>query len=529
MSEAPAGTAIETSTRLWWALLLAVTTAVFARGLDHAFVNWDDFIYVTENPLVQAPGSVPWHEHLTTPQLGYPLPWVVACYRLCWWVGGGATWPFHAINLVVHLATASLLFVTFRRAGLLGPSSALIALGFAVHPLVVEPVAWVTGLKDVWMGLGVLLAWMYRRRPWAMFGAGVLALASKPVAVLLGPGLLFALWLDAKREDDDQSRAGSWAVAGGLTVMGLGLALWTASAETEALRTTSDVAFSPLNISGAAGLMAAHALVPLGLAPSYAPSSAPPGMMVLGVVALAFALINLYRWGKRHDARAGLVAMSLLLYLPVSNLRPLVRFTADSYAYTPWIFVAMIIGCTVAQAPAWARRVRLAAGAIVAIWAAVSVAQVGVWKDSVSLWAAAYESQPDDPVTVYRYGDALGRAGRNRDEVALYLSSLPALQQAPKIPVALVVFFERSGAPDEAAAWYRLAFSKPTAQDDAVYWYYAEFVARYPQLHDPKFDDALRVAIQKFAERRAPGYLDAATAQRLRAQAQRLGLGELRI
>ncbi len=510
---------------MWAAVVVAAVFGVHGLALANGFVNWDDLIYVVENPAVTDPGLQTLRDRITTPNLGYPVPLPVLLYGWLWQLGDGSPLPFHLLNLLVHAGAALVVFAVISRACLQFSSAALLAIAFAVHPLVVEPVAWVTGLKDLLMGLGFALAWTWRHRPAGQLAGGLLALASKPVAVAVGPAMAFCLWLD-RRRGDPVSRA-SWAAAGGLTLVGVGLALWSITAEDESLRTTLDVGPSVVRIFGAAGLMAGHALVPVGLGPRYTPEMVPPGMVVLGIVALVTAIIHLWSWTKRSDVRAGLVVASLLAYLPVSNLRPLVRYTADSYAYTPWILVALIVGLTLASAPKWSPRVRLMLlGACIA-WGVLSAVRVGEWKSSDTLWQAAYEATPEDPETIVRFGDALGRAGRPAEELALYANHLEELRRAPKVPVALLVYFERSGQLEPARDWYAHAFALPTAQDPAVYWYYAEFVAKHPALHGPKLDAALAHALPLHAEHRGPAGLNPAQLRVLAGQAQRLGLGEL--
>lgn len=152
-------------------LLLLVGLAVFLPAAGHDFLNLDDDVNIYRNPLVldwsldhlrifwQAP-----HKGLYIP-LTYTLWSLLALASSC--LAGdpsAALSPllFHASNIVLHLATALILAAIFRL--LLGNAWAagLGALFFAIHPVQVEAVAWVTGGKDLLSGFfSVLALWQY--------------------------------------------------------------------------------------------------------------------------------------------------------------------------------------------------------------------------------------------------------------------------------------------------------------------------------------------------------------------------------
>ena len=140
------------------ALLLAVGL-VFGQTVRSGFVNFDDGFYVYENAHVLhglSPREIVWaFTHL---HAGYWIP-------LCWlsfmadnqFFGPGAS-GYHLTNVLLHAATTVLLFLVLRRmSGRSWPSATVAAL-FAVHPLHVESVAWVTERKDLLSGLCFVLA-----------------------------------------------------------------------------------------------------------------------------------------------------------------------------------------------------------------------------------------------------------------------------------------------------------------------------------------------------------------------------------
>jgi len=183
-------------------LLLAVTLAVFWQVKHYQFVNYDDDVYVTDNPHVrmglQKEGVI-WA--FTAVHAGYWIPLTWLSYMLDYEFYGLNPGGFHLTNVLLHLLNALLLYLVFRRMTGARWRSAFVAGIFALHPLQVESVAWVTERKDVlstlfWM-LTLLAYLRYAERPrttgyFAVLTAFSLGLMAKPMLVTL-PFVLFLL------------------------------------------------------------------------------------------------------------------------------------------------------------------------------------------------------------------------------------------------------------------------------------------------------------------------------------------------
>jgi Flp pilus assembly protein TadD len=153
-----------------WSLLICLalafaTAAVFWQVYAYDFVNFDDPTYIYENPNIQSGitlKAIKWA--FTTDRTGYwhPLTWLsfMLDYQLFkGWAGG-----YHLVNVLFHIINTLLLFyVLMRMTGAVWPS-AFVAAAFALHPLHVESVVWISERKDV---LGVffwlLATWAYIR------------------------------------------------------------------------------------------------------------------------------------------------------------------------------------------------------------------------------------------------------------------------------------------------------------------------------------------------------------------------------
>ena len=152
------------------ALLVAAVFVAFAPALDAVFVNWDDSELLLGNPHFRGLGreNVAWC--FTTNHAGpyQPLTWLSYAFdHALWGITDRLDAPeargFHLTNVVLHSITACGVFALARRL-LGGVAVAWVAAGlFALHPLRVESVAWVTERRDVLYGallVASLLAWL---------------------------------------------------------------------------------------------------------------------------------------------------------------------------------------------------------------------------------------------------------------------------------------------------------------------------------------------------------------------------------
>ena len=185
------------------ALLVGMSVAAYWPAMNAGFI-WDDDDYVTENPLLHEPDGFEriWLS-MDAPSQYFPL--VYTAFRVEYGIWGLDPFGYHLINVLFHAANALLLWLLLRRLEIAG---AWFAAGvFALHPVHVESVAWITERKNVmslFFSLLSMLAWVrfVEPRPGAArrFYAFsliwyVLALASKVTACTLPAAQLLLLWL----------------------------------------------------------------------------------------------------------------------------------------------------------------------------------------------------------------------------------------------------------------------------------------------------------------------------------------------
>ena len=133
-----------------WALTLVIVTVFAYQSVWHAGFIWDDDSYVTNNPTLHSLAGLRqiWFEPATMVQY-YPFTFTIFWLEYHLW--GLNPLGYHLVNVLLHSCNAILLWVILRKLGVRG---AWLAAGiFALHPVCVESVAWVTELKNTLSGL----------------------------------------------------------------------------------------------------------------------------------------------------------------------------------------------------------------------------------------------------------------------------------------------------------------------------------------------------------------------------------------
>ena len=188
------------SPQLWllFAGLVLLTLAVYYPAW-HGGMLWDDDAHITRVDLRSLSGL--WRIWFDVGATQQYYPAAHSAFWVFYQLWGDNTLGYHLANIVLHASSAFLVAVILRRLAI--PGAVLAALIFAVHPVNVESVAWMTELKNTLSGvcyLGAALMYLRfdesRERRWYALAAGlfVLALFSKTVTATLPAALLVIFW-----------------------------------------------------------------------------------------------------------------------------------------------------------------------------------------------------------------------------------------------------------------------------------------------------------------------------------------------
>lgn len=186
---------------LWPGLVIILATLAAYWPVFSAGFIWDDDAYVTQNTLLAAPGGLSqiWFSAHFQSQY-FPLVYTTLRFEYALW--GLNPLGYHVVNVCLHITNALLVWALLRRLAL--PGAWLAAAVWALHPVQVETVAWVTELKNTESTMFYLLAIF----AWLEFCKGrglwfyilalalhLLALFAKTTACTLPAALLLVLWL----------------------------------------------------------------------------------------------------------------------------------------------------------------------------------------------------------------------------------------------------------------------------------------------------------------------------------------------
>jgi protein O-mannosyl-transferase len=187
---------------LWGALLIGLVLLAYAR-MRHAEFIWDDEAHLTQNPCIVGPLGL---KEIWTSARAVYYPLVLTTFWIVHKFVGLSPTPYHVVNVLMHTGAALLLWRVLRELGVRGAwlGSAL----WALHPVMVQSVAWVTELKNTQSCLFYLLSILCflkadaqeRGEPvrWWRFGWAllffVMAITSKPSTVMLPAVLALCLW-----------------------------------------------------------------------------------------------------------------------------------------------------------------------------------------------------------------------------------------------------------------------------------------------------------------------------------------------
>jgi tetratricopeptide (TPR) repeat protein len=189
------------------AVIVVAVVLAYIPALQGDFI-WDDPKYVSENPILRDPGGLSriWTELGATVQY-YPLVFTTFWFEYRLW--GLDTFGYHLVNVLLHAASAILLWRVLCRLSV--PGAWLAAAIFALHPIQVESVAWITERKNVLAGffyLAAALSYLHfeprdfvdarEQRRWKLYllalALFLAALFSKTVTCSLPAAILLLIW-----------------------------------------------------------------------------------------------------------------------------------------------------------------------------------------------------------------------------------------------------------------------------------------------------------------------------------------------
>ncbi len=428
-------------------ILASVTFLVYWPVLQAEFVNYDDIEYVVEN------------RHLQEGPLLKKMGWALSSFYasnwhpLTWWshlldiqLFAFSPSGHHAVNILLHIMNACLLFYIFYRMSGNIAAGALVALLFTIHPINVESVAWISERKNVlstlfWI-VAMIFYFFYTQKPMigrylAVFLAMLLGLMAKQMLVTLPLVLLLMDYWPLKRVRWPKGQHLLHVRAWNQTVWPLirekiplfilsflgGIVAFLAQQQGGAMKSLSSLTLLQRTANAAIAYVKylGHCFWPMKLAVMY-PHPGAKIQAVWAIVSFLFIIfITLIAWFCRKRAPFMIVGWLwfLITLLPVIGLIQIGgQAMADRYAYVPFIGLFLIVSFGWLFLPLKAV-IRWSLVAVVMVFLGMrTYQQAGVWRNSLTLFKHAVQVTQNNGLAHLNLGVALAEA--KQYEPAIY-------------------------------------------------------------------------------------------------------------
>ncbi len=410
--------------------LAVVMFAVYWQVHGYDFINYDDPAYITENNQVQSgmtSNGFCWAFSTKYFGLWNPLVWIsfMLDYELYGLHAGG----YHVTNLILHILSALLLFgLVHRMTGALW-KSAFVAAFFALHPLHVESVAWISERKDVlsaffWM-LTLCLYVFYTEKPVVQrYGlvlvSFVLALLSKPMVITLPVIMMLLDYWPLKRFESQQGNGLWWQIKEKWPLFGLSFLLVLITLYTPG--TNVSYQFLPLEVRLANAPVALVTYLiktfwPFNLAVFYPfPAHIPIGQTWGTLLLMIVISIGVMIFAKRQPYLfVGWFWFVITIALVIGILQIGEFSMADRYHYLPSIGIAIML--------AWGMPLLFtlktlhkkilfpAAITLLIMMSVITWKQCGYWKNSITVFSHALNATKNNYLAHNNLGLALFTEG----------------------------------------------------------------------------------------------------------------------
>jgi protein O-mannosyl-transferase len=442
--------------RLIFSLLLILLTLALYNPVSRApYLNYDDNAYVYENFHVRSGlnwDTAVWAFTTTTESNWHPITWLSHCLDVSLF-GMNPAGP-HYVNALLHAANAALLFLLLEAATGLAWRSLAVAALFAVHPLNVESVAWISERKNVLSMLFFLLAlaaygWYVRKpgpvRYVMVMASFALGLMAKPQIITL-PFVLLLLdyWplmrtsgVNGEAESPGVKRGWAWLIAEKIPLLALsGASAWmTMKAQTTAMHLEFPLSVRLGNAVLSYAKYVGKVIWPADLAPLYPH----PGLSVSAsqavVAALALAAITaLVVFSRRRYMLVGWLWFLGVMVPMIGLVQVGVQAMADRYIPAIGLFIMVCWGAAELCEKWHVNRVAMGVigGAALIALTVTSYQYLGYWKDNLALWAHTLQVTRNNFIAEDSVAEVLIRQGRI-DEAAAHFQN--AVNINPKDPV----------------------------------------------------------------------------------------------
>ena len=509
------------------ALLLGLTTFVLYSGALFFEFVWDDESQIVNSPLIRSWGNLPrafgsdlWY-HVARHQVYY-RPLFVAWSMLNYTLFGLRPWGWHLGAILAHVGAVTAIFWLARKLGLEYWTAALAALIFALHPIHIEPVVWISAASDTMVTMFVALAFgtfLNGRDPgrtrwtWRLVSFVLLACAllTKEMAVTFSALVLIYAWLyPAQGKTSHKQRVlGATVEAVPYASLTSAYAVLRAHAlihATGQFDPTHGVRAVLWTLPLVMAFYLKKLLIPVGLTGLYYTAYVTGHILsqiVAPMVALGAIVVGLWYWNRREGnstvAFAGLwllVGLAPALYLRNFGNGDFVR---DRYIYLPSVGFAILLAMACRGLPSvkqWSAQT-VQTGAVVALCAAfviASLAQQVYWASDLLVLVRGQSLYPGNPLTMAWLASEYSQRGAHEQAIALARAAAIEHPEYAYGTLALAEAYIRAGRFEEGRVWLQRVSPEYSRSEAGM----AAFAGLYGRMGD--YDKAMELCSEILAK-----------------------------
>jgi len=461
------------------AFLMLITAFVFFNALSNTFTNWDDGEYVTQNPHIRDLSFkgiqnifsviVSWHYH----------PLTLLSLAIDYHIWGLNPTGFIAGNIFLHLLSTIVVFFLFKLFTGRKDMAFIVALIFAIHPMRVESVVWISERKDVLYALFYLLA-LYNYLKYITldnkikyyFFALIFAFVSLMAKASAASLPLILMVFDYYYHRYNYKRVIIEKIP--FFTLSLIFGILAIKAQSTAIANTHPFLDKIFLATYALSFYMVKFFVPLFQMPlMHFPEKAGaylPLKYYLSIVIVPILGILIYKLKTlRKELIFGLsfFVFSLALVLIKFPIGP--AYLTERYTYMPYIGLAFLLSlCYKLLIVKYnAHIVKFVFIAWLGFIGVKTIVQNRVWRDSISLWSSVIAQNPQSAIAYNNLGQAYGELGKHYKAIDCYNKSLKIDAADSKTFNNRGVIKERKGDLQGAVADFTTAIMLDTTDEKA--------------------------------------------------------------
>jgi tetratricopeptide (TPR) repeat protein len=411
------------------AIAVGVAVVAYTPALSNGFVNWDDDAYVISNLIIRELSLANLWDMFSRPHFGLYQPITLLSLALDFQVGETSPFWYHLVNVLIHGANAGLVYLLIHSLISRRGVSLITAVLFALHPLHVESVAWVTERKDVLYSLfffASLISYVRyasggrRTLYYVALSLFLLSLLSKVQAVSLSVTLIAADFALGRSLRDGRVWLEKTPFLALSLVFGIVGLLAVRAAGASPGQTSDGIMIQSVYATYAFAQYVVRLVMPLGLSAVYpypvrADGGLPFGLWLYPLLLFGVAVAFMYSVRRSRIVAFG-IAFFIINIALVLQVTPVgTAFMADRFSYVPSVGAFLIVGVGYQAVTNRFSGARWPARGVLAAYAlALSILTFQrslVWRDSLSLWNDVLSKFPSVPVAYNNRGAARAEQG----------------------------------------------------------------------------------------------------------------------